>query len=62
MLAVEMKRRQMLINKPIHLSLSILKISEIVIYEFCYVYLKPKYGQIAILSYMHTDSFIVYKK
>ena len=57
-----MKRRQLLINKPVYLSLSILKISKIVMHEFCYDYLKPKYGEKAILSYMDTGSFIVYIK
>ena len=31
-------------------------------YEFCYDYLKPRYGKKAILSYMDTDSFIVCTK
>ena len=62
LLDIEMKRRQILINKPVYLSLSILKISKIVMYEFCFDYLKPKYGEKTILSYMDTDSFIVYIK
>ena len=56
---MEMKRRQILINKPVYLSLSILKISKIVMYEFCHDSLKPRCGEKAILSYMDTDSFIV---
>ena len=31
-------------------------------YEFCYDYVKPKYGQKTILSYMGTNSYIVYIK
>ena len=57
-----MKRRQILINKPVYLSVAILKISKIVIYEFCYDYLKPRSGEEAILSYMDTDSFIMWIK
>ena len=31
-------------NKPIYLGLSILKISKLLMYEFWYNYMKPKYG------------------
>ena len=31
-------------------------------YEFCYDFLKPKYGENVKLCYMHTDSFIVHVK
>ena len=31
-------------------------------YEFWYVYLKPKYGENAKMCYMDTDSFIVHVK
>ena len=31
-------------------------------YEFCYDYVKLKYGEKAKLCYMDTDSFIVYIK
>ena len=31
-------------------------------YEFCYDYVKPKYGKKTKLFYMDTDSFIVYIK
>ena len=32
-------------NKPVHLKLSILELSKILMYEFWYDYVKPKYGQ-----------------
>ena len=47
-------------NKPVHLGLSILVLSKILMYEFWYDYVKPKYGEKAKLCYMDTDSFIVY--
>ena len=28
-------------------------------YEFCYDYIKPKYGDAAKLCYMDTDSFVI---
>ena len=59
LLAAEMEGTQTLINKPVYLVLSILEISKIVMYEFCYDYVKPKYGEKRELCYMDTDSFIV---
>ena len=44
-------------NKPIYLGLSILEISKILMYEFWYDYMKPKYGNKVKLCYMDTDSF-----
>ena len=49
-------------NKPIYLGLSILEISEILIYEFWYDYMKPKYGDNVKLCYIDTDSFIIHIK
>ena len=49
-------------NKPVHLGLSILELSKILMYEFWYDYVKPKYGEKAKLCYMDTNSFIVYIK
>ena len=49
-------------NKHVHLGLSILELSKILIYEFWYDYVKLKYGEKAILCFMGTDSFIVYIK
>ena len=49
-------------NKPTHLDLSMLELSKILMYEFWYGYVKPKYGEKIRLRYMDTDSFIVYIK
>ena len=57
-----MKRTQILTNKVAYLDLSVLEISKIVMYEFCYDYVKLEYGQKAKLCYMDTNSFIVYIK
>ena len=46
-------------NKPVYLVLSILELSKILMYDFWYDYLKPKYSEKAKCCYMDTDSFIV---
>ena len=56
---IEMKRTKVKMNKPIYLGLSILEISKLLMYEFCYDYMKPKYGDDVKLCYMDTDSFIM---
>ena len=61
LLATEMKKKkQILMNKLLYLGLSILETSKIVMHEFWYDYIKPKYNKKAKLCYMDTDSFIIY--
>ena len=43
--AIEMKKTQKLMNKPVYLGLSILDLSKTVMDEFWYDYVKPKYGE-----------------
>ena len=62
LLAMEMKKKEILMNKPVYLGLSILELSKISMYEFWYDYAKLKHGEKAKLCYMDTDSFIVYIK
>ena len=54
-----MKKKQkytgLFITKPVYLGLSILELSKILTYEFCYDYVKAKYGVKAKLYYMDTD-------
>ena len=54
----EMNKTKVKINKPLYLGLSILDISKILMYEFWYDYMKPKYNDNVKLYYMNTDSFI----
>ena len=54
-----MKKTKVKMKKPIYLGLSILEISKILMYEFWYDYMKPKYDNNAKLCYMDTDSFIM---
>ena len=46
----------------VYLGLSILEINKTVMYEFCYDYVKPEYGEKTKLCYMDIYSFIVYIK
>ena len=39
------KKKQILINKPVYLGLSIQELLKILMYEFWYDYVKPKYGK-----------------
>ena len=60
LLATEMKKTKVKMNKPVYLGMSILDISKTLMYEFWYDYIKPKYGDRAKLCYMDTVSFIIY--
>ena len=62
LLAIEMKKTGILMNKPVYLGLSILELSKILMYEFWYDYVKPKYGEKVKLCYMDTNSLLVYIK
>ena len=44
-LALEMKKTQIFMNKPVYLGLSILEISKIVMHEFYYDHMKTKDGE-----------------
>ena len=62
LLALEMKKTQIFMNKPVYIGLLMLEISKIVMHEFWYDYVKPKNGEKAKLCYMDIDSFMVYIK
>ena len=57
-----MKKAEILMNNPVYLGLSILESSNILLSEFWYDDVKPKYGEKARLCYMYTASFVVYTK
>ena len=46
LLAIEMRKTQIHVNKRVYLGLSILELNKTVTYEFWYNYVKPKYGEI----------------
>ena len=62
LLAIEMKKTKVKMNKPVYLGMSILDISKTLMYEFWYDYIKPKYQDKAKLCYMDTDSFVIHIK
>ena len=54
LMAIEMKKTKVIMNKPIYLGQAILDISKTLMYEFWYHYLKPKYKDKVKLCYMDT--------
>ena len=60
LMAIEMRKIKVVMNKPVYLSQAILDISKTLMYEFWYDYIKPKYQEKAQLCYMDTDSFIIH--
>ena len=58
-MAIEMKKTKVKINKPTYLGMSILDISKTLMYEFWYDFIKPKYQNKTKLCYMDTGSLIV---
>ena len=61
-MAIEMKKTFVKIIKPLYLGVSILDISKMLMNEFWYDYIRPKYGDKAKLCYTDTDRFVVHIK
>ena len=53
-----MGKTEIKMNKLLYLGQAILDLSETLMYEFHYEYIRPKYGSKARLCYMDTDSFV----
>ena len=60
LLAIEVRKTHIIMNKSIYLGLLILDLSKTLMYKVWYDYVKLKYGKNAKLCYMDTDSFIVH--
>lgn len=57
--AVEMKKTNILMDKPIAVGMAVLDISKVVMYEYYYNFLKKRYGDQISLVYTDTDSFVL---
>ena len=58
LVATQMNKTSIKMNKPIYLVQSILDISKTLMYEFWYGYIKPKYDDKIKLCYTDTDNFV----
>ena len=58
LMGCEMGKIKVVMNKPVYLSQAILDLSKIVMYEFHYDYMIPKYGDRLKLCYIDTDSLV----
>lgn len=59
LVAIELERTCICMNKPVITGTAVLDISKVSMYTFLYDYLKPKYGDKCKLAYTDTDSFIL---
>ena len=57
-----MKKTKVKMNKLLYLSMSVLDITETLMYGFWYDYIKPKYQNKTKLCHMDTESFIIHIK
>ena len=55
---VHMKKTSLTMNKPVYLGMCILDLSKIIMFDFHYNYIKPKYGNNAKLLFTDTDSLM----
>ena len=60
LLAIELKKAKVKMNKPVYLGMPILDIRKTLIYKFWYDYIQPKYDYRSKLCYTDTDRFIIY--
>ena len=58
LISVHMKKTSLTMNKPVYLGMCILELSKIIMFDFHYKYIKPKYGNKAKLLFTDTDSFL----
>ncbi|XP_031550280.1 uncharacterized protein LOC116287732, partial [Actinia tenebrosa] len=56
---IHMKKANLFLNKPVYTGFTVLDLSKVLMYEFYYDKLKPKYGDRCHLLYTDTDSLIL---
>ena len=62
LMGVEIGKSKRKMKKPVYLGQAILDLSKLVMYEFHYEYMLPRYGDKVQLCYMGTDSFVYHIK
>ena len=62
LVAIEMRKTKVKMNKPIYVGMAILDISKIAMYKFWNDYMKPKYENKMKLCYTDTDSLVIFVK
>ena len=62
LMGCEMGKVKVMMNKPVYLGQTIFDLSKIVMYEFHYDYMVPKYGENLTLCYIDTDLLVYHKK
>ena len=60
LLAIEMRKTEILMNKRVYLGFPLLELSKILMYDFWYDYVKPKFGEKAKLRYADTNIVPLY--
>ena len=58
LMGCEMGKIKVVMNKPVYLGQAILDLSKLIMYEFHYDYMLPKYSDNIKLCYIDTDSFV----
>ena len=58
LMAIQSKMTKVKMNKPVYLSMSILGITETLMYKFWHDYIKPKYQDKAKVCYMDTTALL----
>ncbi|XP_051167626.1 uncharacterized protein LOC127285571 [Leptopilina boulardi] len=58
LVAIELRKTEILMNKPIYIGFAVLDVSKLLIYDFHYDYMLKKYGESCKLMYTDTDSLI----
>ena len=56
LVAVNMMKSRLILNKPVYVGMCILDLSKTLMYDFHYNFIKAKYGEKAILLFTDTDS------
>src|SRR5579872_1897164 len=58
LIGVQMKKINLLLNRPIYVGFSVLDLAKLTMYKFHYEEMKPRYGQNIRLCFTDTDSFL----